>query len=84
MTSLHGVDYYPHEPRLGVHYELLDMTEVDRVTVTLRVPTDAPTVDSVTPDGKDGAGWPTADLRSARSMTCSASSSPAILTCVAS
>jgi NADH-quinone oxidoreductase subunit C len=55
MASLHGVDYYPHEPRLGVHYELLDMSRVDRVTVLLRVPTDAPQVDSVT------AEWPTAD-----------------------
>ncbi len=55
MSSLHGVDYYPEEPRLGVLYELLDMSRVDRVTVKLRVPTDAPEVDSVTPD------WPTAD-----------------------
>jgi NADH-quinone oxidoreductase subunit C len=55
MASLHGVDYYPHEPRLGVHYELLDMSRVDRVTVLTRVPTDAPQVDSVT------AEWPTAD-----------------------
>ena len=61
LASVHGVDYYPHEPRLGVHYELLDMTRVDRVTVKLRVPTDHPEVDSVTPDGEDGAGWPTAD-----------------------
>lgn len=61
MMSVHGVDYYPHEPRLGVHYELLDMSEVDRVTVALRVPTDASEVDSVTPDGEDGQGWPTAD-----------------------
>ena len=55
MASLHGVDYYPHEPRLGVHYELLDMSRVDRVTVLLRVPIDAPEVDSVT------QAWPTAD-----------------------
>jgi NADH-quinone oxidoreductase subunit C len=55
MASLHGVDYYPEEPRLGVCYELLDMTRVDRVTVKLRVPTDAPTVASV------AAEWPTAD-----------------------
>jgi NADH-quinone oxidoreductase subunit C len=61
MMSVHGVDYYPHEPRLGVHYELLDMSTVDRVTVKLRVPTDAPELDSVTPDGPDGKGWPTAD-----------------------
>ena len=55
LASVHGVDYYPEEPRLGVLYELLDMTEVDRITVKLRVPTDAPSVPSVTPQ------WPTAD-----------------------
>jgi NADH-quinone oxidoreductase subunit C len=55
LASVHGVDYYPEEPRLGVQYELLDMTTVDRITVRLRVPTDAPNVPSVTP------GWPTAD-----------------------
>jgi NADH-quinone oxidoreductase subunit C len=61
LASVHGVDYHPHEPRLGVHYELLDMSRVDRVTVKLRVSTDAPDVDSVTPEGPDGAGWPTAN-----------------------
>jgi NADH-quinone oxidoreductase subunit C len=55
MASLHGVDHHPHEPRLGVHYELLDMDRVDRVTVELRVPTATPEVDSV------AAEWPTAD-----------------------
>ena len=55
MASLHGVDYYPEEPRLGVHYELLDMHTVDRITVKLRVPIDAPKVDSVTDL------WPTAN-----------------------
>ena len=55
LASVHGVDYYPEEPRLGVHYELLDMQEVDRLTVKLRVPTDAPNVPSVTP------AWPTAN-----------------------
>jgi NADH-quinone oxidoreductase subunit C len=55
LASVHGVDYYPEEPRLGVHYELLDMEAVDRVTVKLRVHTDAAEVPSVTPD------WPTAD-----------------------
>jgi NADH-quinone oxidoreductase subunit C len=47
LSSLHGVDYYPEEPRLGVLYELLDMERVDRLTVKLRVPTDKPEVDSV-------------------------------------
>ncbi|HMD56319.1 MAG TPA: NADH-quinone oxidoreductase subunit C [Solirubrobacteraceae bacterium] len=55
MAGVHGVDYYPDEPRLGVLYELLDMARVDRVTVKLRVPTSAPEVDSVTPE------WPTAN-----------------------
>jgi NADH-quinone oxidoreductase subunit C len=55
LASVHGVDYFPQEPRFGVHYELLDMRAVDRITVKTRVPLDAPTVPSVTPD------WPTAD-----------------------
>jgi len=61
LASVHGVDYHPHEPRLGVHYELLDMARVDRITVKLRVPSERPEVDSVTEDGPEGAGWPTAD-----------------------
>ena len=40
--QLHGVDYYPEEPRLGVQYELLDMERVDRITVKLRVHTETP------------------------------------------
>ncbi|MCW2971323.1 MAG: NADH-quinone oxidoreductase subunit [Solirubrobacterales bacterium] len=57
MASLHGVDYYPHEPRLGIVYELLDMRTVDRITVKLRVPSGTPEVESVTPQ------WPTADFQ---------------------
>ena len=55
LMSVHGVDYWPQEPRFGVLYELLDMREVDRISVRTRVPTDDPHVPSVTPD------WPTAD-----------------------
>jgi NADH-quinone oxidoreductase subunit C len=47
LASLHGVDYYPEEPRLGVLYELLDMEAVDRITVKARVHTEEPTVPSV-------------------------------------
>jgi NADH-quinone oxidoreductase subunit C len=61
LASVHGVDFYPEEPRLGVIYELLDMKLVDRVKVKVRLPLDEPVVDSVTPDGPDGPGWPTAD-----------------------
>jgi NADH-quinone oxidoreductase subunit C len=55
LASVHGVDYHPEEPRLGVHYELLDMARVDRITVKLRLALEDPQVDSVTPE------WPTAD-----------------------
>jgi NADH-quinone oxidoreductase subunit C len=55
LMSVHGVDYYPEEPRLGVLYELLDMERVDRLTVKLRVPLDQPQIESVTED------WPTAN-----------------------
>jgi NADH-quinone oxidoreductase subunit C len=57
MASLHGVDYYPEEPRLGVHYELLDMRRVDRITVRVRVPLTDPVVPSVTPQ------WITANFQ---------------------
>jgi NADH-quinone oxidoreductase subunit C len=55
LASVHGVDHYPEEPRLGVVYELLDMSRVDRITVKLRVAIDSPEVDSVTDE------WPTAN-----------------------
>jgi len=55
LASVHGVDYYPEEPRLGIHYELLSMRRQDRLTVKVRVHTEDPHVESVTPD------WPTAD-----------------------
>ena len=55
LASVHGVDHYPEEPRLGVVYELLDMRRVDRLTVKLRVSVQSPEVDSV------AAEWPTAD-----------------------
>ncbi len=55
LASVHGLDYYPDEPRLGVQYELLSMEQLDRITVKLRVPVDDAHVESVTPD------WPTAD-----------------------
>ena len=47
LASLHGVDYYPEEPRLGVLYELLDMNNVDRISVKARVSIDDPRIDSV-------------------------------------
>ena len=37
LQSVHGNDYYPEEPRFGVHYELLSMERIDRLHVKLRV-----------------------------------------------
>jgi NADH-quinone oxidoreductase subunit C len=56
LASLHGVDYYPQEPRLGVLYELLDMKEVDRISVKARVSVDDPSIKTVTQI------WPGADF----------------------
>ncbi|MDP8910389.1 MAG: NADH-quinone oxidoreductase subunit C [Chloroflexota bacterium] len=55
LASLHGVDYFPEEPRFGVHYEMLDMKRVDRINVKTRVHLESPHVPSVTP------AWPTAN-----------------------
>jgi NADH-quinone oxidoreductase subunit C len=63
LASVHGVDYYPDEPRLGVLYELLDMARVDRISVKLRVPSDEAVVDSIVPDGDDHLGWPAANFQ---------------------
>ena len=56
LASLHGVDYYPEEPRLGVLYELLDMSAVDRISVKARVPLDDPRIATVI------ELWPGADF----------------------
>jgi NADH-quinone oxidoreductase subunit C len=38
LASLHGCDYLPDAPRLGVHYQLLSMDRCDRLGVKVRVP----------------------------------------------
>ena len=47
MASCHGVDYHPDEPRLGVHYQLLDMPNVDRICLMTRVAIEQPNVPSL-------------------------------------
>ena len=47
LSSVHGCDYLPEEPRLGVHYQLLSMGRQDRLNVKTRVGVDDPTVPSV-------------------------------------
>jgi len=33
LASLHAADYLPHEPRFAIHYELLNMARVERLSV---------------------------------------------------
>jgi NADH-quinone oxidoreductase subunit C len=47
LSSLHGCDYLPEEPRLGVHYELLSMQRVERLRVKTRLGVDDPHVPTV-------------------------------------
>jgi NADH-quinone oxidoreductase subunit C len=57
LASVHGCDYLPEEPRLGVHYELLSMERRDRLNVKLRVGAENPRVPTVTDL------WATADFQ---------------------
>jgi NADH-quinone oxidoreductase subunit C len=47
LMSVHGVDYLPEEPRLGVHYELLSMERTDRLCVRTRTGVDEASVPTV-------------------------------------
>ena len=47
LMSVHGVDYLPAEPRLGVHYELLSMARADRLNVRTRLGVDDPRLPTV-------------------------------------
>jgi NADH-quinone oxidoreductase subunit C len=48
LMSVHGCDYFPDEPRLGVHYQLLSMPRTDRVNVKVRLGIDEPELPTVT------------------------------------
>ena len=37
LASLHGCDYFPHEPRLAVHYQLLSTERGERLGVRTRL-----------------------------------------------
>ena len=37
LSSVHGVDYFPEEPRLSVHYQLLSMARRERLGVKTRM-----------------------------------------------
>jgi NADH-quinone oxidoreductase subunit C len=47
LMSLHGCDYLPEEPRLGVHYQLLSMERCDRLCVKTRLGVDDPRLPTV-------------------------------------
>ncbi len=47
LASLHGCDYFPDEPRLSVHYQLLSRERVDRLVVKTRMGVDEAVVPSI-------------------------------------
>jgi NADH-quinone oxidoreductase subunit C len=57
LMSVHGCDYLPEEPRLGVHYQLLSRERLDRLGVKTRVGVDDPVVPSAI------SLFPTADFQ---------------------
>jgi NADH-quinone oxidoreductase subunit C len=57
LMSLHGCDYLPDEPRLGVHYQLLSMERTDRLNVKTRVGVEDPRLPTVVDI------YPTADFQ---------------------
>ncbi len=48
LASVHGCDYYPDEPRLGVHYQLLSRERAERIGLKTRLGLDDPRVPTVT------------------------------------
>jgi NADH-quinone oxidoreductase subunit C len=47
LMSVHGCDYLPSEPRLGVHYELISRERVERLNVKTRLGVESPMVPTV-------------------------------------
>ena len=47
LMSVHGCDYLPDEPRLGVHYQLLSRERLERLNVKTRLGVDDPKLPSV-------------------------------------
>jgi NADH-quinone oxidoreductase subunit C len=47
LMSVHGCDYLPDEPRLGVHYQLLSMRRTERLNVKTRLGADEPHLPTV-------------------------------------
>ena len=47
LMSVHGCDYLPDEPRLGVHYQLLSRERLDRLNVKTRLGVEDPRLPTV-------------------------------------
>ncbi len=47
LSSVHGCDYFPEEPRFGVHYQLLSMARQERLGLKARMHASTPVVASV-------------------------------------
>ena len=47
LMSVHGCDYLPDEPRLGVHYQLLSTDRTDRLNVKTRLGVEEPRLPTV-------------------------------------
>jgi NADH-quinone oxidoreductase subunit C len=47
LMSVHGCDYLPDEPRLGVHYQLLSMERRERLNVRTRLGAEDPRLPTV-------------------------------------
>ena len=75
LASLHGCDYLPDEPRLGVHYQLLSTERRDRLCVKTRVGVDEPRLPSVVSSRSTPcvAGW-CGPMLIVRSSSCSSPS----------
>jgi NADH-quinone oxidoreductase subunit C len=48
LMSVHGCDYLPAEPRLGVHYQLINMHRPDRLGIRTRVSVDEAELPTIT------------------------------------
>ncbi|MFY9264877.1 MAG: NADH-quinone oxidoreductase subunit C [Solirubrobacterales bacterium] len=57
LASVHGCDYLPEAPRLGVHYELLNMRRVERLRIKTRLAIEDPRIATCT------GLFPTADFQ---------------------
>jgi len=56
LASLHGLDYFPDEPRLAVHYQLLSRQRAERIKVATRMSVDEAELPTVT-DLYEGANF---------------------------